>query len=747
MSELVVEVCEVAEIKPHGNADKLEVALIKGWPVVVQKDLIKPSDPVVFFPPDSVLTEEIADRLGIKKYLSPVKTGDAVSGYRVRATRLRGVASYGAIDHEVPKGFQVGDDVAEYFQVKKWEPPPQRESGISGLKGRTYRANVNHAFHKYKSIEHLRNHRNAFQDGEIVVLTEKVHGCLFYDTRVLLADGKRRKIGDIVKHRMQVDVMTYNAETGNLESKPVTNWFNNGVADSWFQVSFTPYTFGKGDRKIYCTPNHRFYAGGQWVEAKDLRVGMTVSRPHVKLNYFQKQLIYGSLIGDGSLGVMGQDGSHKAFYCSHSVDQIDYLNLKKKIFGPLVAGENKVTSGYGSEMHRFHTSFIPEITKIYQAAYTGRSKTLPNEFLHQLDPMALAFWYMDDGSRSHTELQNDRAAIATNAYSEETVRRFASILNLRYGLNPSVRDSNGWRLYLKTDDSERFFGIIAPYVIPSMQYKLPERFRGGSFWTSNQFPEECSKTLIPVEVTDVRPITPPNMYGCKKMKYDLEVEGNHNFFANEILVHNSNDRVGLIRVNREPGPGFIGFLRCAWRFVFGEPRAKFEFVAGSHNVIREVYERDGSFSDYAKPLGIDGVMTLLRDLSRGKHDVVLFGEIFGSGVQDMTYGLSNGNRAFAAFDITIDGRYLDADVKQALFDEHGIPSAPVLYTGPFSWEVVERYTDGPTMMCDPKDAGPFKGREGVVVTSLKELVGCPGRRIFKSVSADYLARKNGTDSH
>lgn len=384
MSTLQVEVCEVLEVNEHPNADRLQVAQIKGWPVVVQKDLLKPGDPVVFFPPDSVLTEELADRLGIKKYLVPVKSGEEVSGYRVRATRLRGVASYGTIDHAVPDGFQVGDDVADHFQVKKWEPP-QKHSGISGLKGRAYRANVNHAFHKYKSIEHLRNHRAAFKDGEMVVITEKIHG--------------------------------------------------------------------------------------------------------------------------------------------------------------------------------------------------------------------------------------------------------------------------------------------------------------------------------------------------------------------------TNDRVGLIRVNREPGPGFLGFLRRAWRRMFGEPRPKFEFVAGSHNVVREVYEKDGSFSDYAMPLGIDGVVRLLRNLSRGKHDVILFGEIYGSGVQDMTYGLTEGQRAFAAFDITIDGSYVDADVKQMLFDEHDIPSVPVYYTGPFSWELVNTLTDGPTKVCDPKEAGPFKGREGVVVTALNEPADFPGRKIFKSVSADYLARKNGTDSH
>jgi hypothetical protein len=42
----------------------------------------------------------------------------------------------------------------------------------------------------------------------------------------------------------------------------------------------------------------------------------------------------------------------------------------------------------------------------------------------------------------------------------------------------------------------------------------------------------------------------------------------------------------------------------------------------------------------------------------------------------------------------------------------------------------------------------FKGREGIVITPVKEQYSLRhGRLIFKSISADYLARKNPTDGH
>jgi hypothetical protein len=171
---------------------------------------------------------------------------------------------------------------------------------------------------------------------------------------------------------------------------------------------------------------------------------------------------------------------------------------------------------------------------------------------------------------------------------------------------------------------------------------------------------------------------------------------------------------------------------------------------------------DGSYqprlrrSEFWEPL-TDGVRALLAHVRDehpwpdAKQGVVLFGELYGS--QDMKYGLRNG-RAFRAFDLAINGRYLDLDTKQALFARFGVETVPTLYRGPFSVALVEQHTDGPTVMCKPEEAGAFGGREGIVVTPVKERIddrmiptSTAGRVILKSVSADYLARKGGTDAH
>lgn len=200
-------------------------------------------------------------------------------------------------------------------------------------------------------------------------------------------------------------------------------------------------------------------------------------------------------------------------------------------------------------------------------------------------------------------------------------------------------------------------------------------------------------------------------------------------------LHGTNSRVGLVLESGEDGA------------------ALFEFMAGSHNTRRTEFDDEGVRCDYWAPLtdNVKAMLEHIRDHFQAGEPIVsvlLFGEIFGSGVQDMAYGFANGARGYRAFDIAVNGRYLDFDVKVELCERFGVEMVPVLYRGPFSLDVLRAHTDGNTTMCDSKQAGKFKGREGVVATPVKEQeLARGGRMMIKSVSADYLARKGGTDSH
>jgi hypothetical protein len=132
------------------------------------------------------------------------------------------------------------------------------------------------------------------------------------------------------------------------------------------------------------------------------------------------------------------------------------------------------------------------------------------------------------------------------------------------------------------------------------------------------------------------------------------------------------------------------------------------------------------------------------------RSIILFGELYGSGVQDMHYGLANGEKRFIVFGLAVNGQIVDYDTQTKLLSAHNIPAAPLLYRGPFRAGLVESLTDGPTTLAPPeKIAGKFKGREGVVITPATERFSdlILKRCCYKSISADYLARDGGTDFH
>jgi RNA ligase (TIGR02306 family) len=122
------------------------------------------------------------------------------------------------------------------------------------------------------------------------------------------------------------------------------------------------------------------------------------------------------------------------------------------------------------------------------------------------------------------------------------------------------------------------------------------------------------------------------------------------------------------------------------------------------------------------------------------HPAFIYGEVFGSGVQDLTYGYDE--PVFRMFDTCWikDGRTVWAghEGMELLSHVSRIPTVPILYSGPWSRDLLSM-TDGKSTM-----AGHI--REGIVIkTTQPRYTRGLGRVILKSVSEAYLTRKNATE--
>ncbi len=130
----------------------------------------------------------------------------------------------------------------------------------------------------------------------------------------------------------------------------------------------------------------------------------------------------------------------------------------------------------------------------------------------------------------------------------------------------------------------------------------------------------------------------------------------------------------------------------------------------------------------------------------GATRVGIFGEVYGAGVQDLSYGTdvrtADTPPGYAVFDVSaeIDGqvRWLDAAV-----EDGELPLVPRLYEGPYDLGTVLELASGRETVSGRE----VHLREGVVIRSSTEryspVVG--GRAIAKAVSPAYLTRKGGTE--
>lgn len=176
MSTHTVEVVNVEEVMVHPNADRLDIVRIKGWTCVTGKAQFQVGDRVIYIPVDSVLTPEIEAKL------FPPESKIRLQNRRVRTIKIRGAVSQGIVAAPEALGINgelPGTNVAGQLGITKYEPK-EDNSGVQGQLGKVRRKHqVNPHFFKYTDIENIKNYPAIFENGEPVIVTEKVHGTNF----------------------------------------------------------------------------------------------------------------------------------------------------------------------------------------------------------------------------------------------------------------------------------------------------------------------------------------------------------------------------------------------------------------------------------------------------------------------------------------------------------------------------------------------------------------------------------------
>jgi recombination protein RecA len=371
-------------------------------------------------------------------------------------------------------------------------------------------------------------------------LREKIgvmFGCFSYGTRVTLADGSREKIGKIVNQRLPVEVLSYDPDRGEVVPKRVVNWFDNGRAEEFMQFTVAKPS-GNGRSQFGCTPNHQIRTPAGWKEARELSPGDRVLQavPH-RLSGFQWEVVLGGLMGDGALSPTRSGGGAR-FRWGHGAKQADYADWKASLFANI--GTSRSTSSKGVVHHDL--SPLPELAELRQAVYIGGQKVLSEDYLKRLTPLSLAIWYMDDGGftlrakglQRRTQGGSGRSEICIEAMERSTRYRLLHYLADTWGIVPKLLTRAGKAvLQFPKDETAKLHALIAPFVHPSMEYKLLPRYRG-RFGVEPVF-APMRYELMPLPILRIAP--KPRTRSMHR--FDLEVEGSHNYLADGVVVHNS----------------------------------------------------------------------------------------------------------------------------------------------------------------------------------------------------------------
>lgn len=177
VSDYKVPFTKILNLTPHNNAEKLEVATVYGFQVIVRKGQYQVGDKVVYIPIDSILPQKL------EQTIFPPDAKVKLNNSRVRQIRLRGLASQGMlIDPKDLASFvnteylSMEQDLAAILDVRKYEPPLPGPAQTIGKGKNRNKQSDNPAFHKYNGVNSIKWFPDFFTESEMVVIQEKLHG-------------------------------------------------------------------------------------------------------------------------------------------------------------------------------------------------------------------------------------------------------------------------------------------------------------------------------------------------------------------------------------------------------------------------------------------------------------------------------------------------------------------------------------------------------------------------------------------
>lgn len=357
--------------------------------------------------------------------------------------------------------------------------------------------------------------------------------CLSRDTRVLLADGSRLPIIDIVRQGLSVEVMSV-APDGTIESMPITGWHETQLGNRyWLRIilSHSSKTFGRHEG-ITATNDHEILTTRGWVRADELVLGDKIATDYRDLTDEQAALLAGTLLGDSFISKPYSSGKSQLMM-THCAAQREWIQIKAQYLSGL---DVKIKYDEERNMYDAHSDCTPVLGEWRDLWYPNGKKIVNRELVEKyFGPRLLAAWFFDDGRKipRHNDWGYAPIEMATAGFTDEDADWLANLL-VRNGI-PARRTrrgdgGSGPMIYIAVEGARKFYQMVGPLAPPCLRYKLesdaPEY--DSSVWEPHE---------SPLYYDEIESISKVDNAG-QQTAFCIDVARNHNFFAAGMVVHN-----------------------------------------------------------------------------------------------------------------------------------------------------------------------------------------------------------------
>lgn len=303
-SNYLARVVKLENPKKHPSADRLQIWNVNGYDIITDMSR-KEGDICIYFPLECQINSDILSSLDLFSD-KELNSNKEVAGYvhrsgRVRAVKLRGVLSEGMVLplEEVlyhlagvkdgplynSKFWTTNEIVGQDFDTidgiticKKYVPvvsePRSKGDGIhkqKGLKAKDFLLPGQFNFH-YNTSKLQDNLWKFENEEDIIVITDKWHGCVSGDTIVETLEYGNKVISEIVNNKIDCHIKAFDIQTQEVVYVPIDEYYLKPNHGDWLEIEL------EDGRKIQITDNNPVWLPqlSCYREAGKLAVGDTL---------------------------------------------------------------------------------------------------------------------------------------------------------------------------------------------------------------------------------------------------------------------------------------------------------------------------------------------------------------------------------------------------------------------------------------------------------------------------------------